>query len=240
MAQKQNPNGRYDRRTIFTTLDGQEIHFVPFSWDEHLLSEEGLKAEYRERGELVDCPQYKVTFAGGASQMFDHDAASVLQAPPETPPEDVERVIAEQKATWEKYLDASKRLAAENQAEMVNLVYTESLSHIALPADTAWEERQRKKHVKIPTDPEEKRLHYINTVLLRYRSDQIDLMATVVAVSMGIVKEDDLAMAVASFRDQAWGNSIQQLYGRGSAGKVEDRKNGDLDQQSTVLISEDS
>jgi hypothetical protein len=222
-------NIRADKRTTFTTLDGIEIHFTPFSWDEHLLSEEGLKQEYRDRGEIVDCPQYVVKYATGAQQEFNHDAKSILQAPPGTPPEDVDSIVADQKDKWAKYLDASARFAAENQAELANLVYTESLTDITLPADNAWELRQAKRHIKVPTDPESKRLHYINTVVLKYRSDQIDLMSTVIAVSMGIVKEDDLATAVASFRDSVWGNGIQQLFGRDATGKVEDTKIGSLD-----------
>jgi hypothetical protein len=219
------------KSTVFTTLDGQVIKFIPFSWDEHLLSEEGLRNEYRENGEIVDCPQYVVKFEGGTQQLFDHDAKSILKAPPDTAPEDIERVIEEQKATWAKYQDASARLAAENQAELVNLVYTESLANVQLPEDKSWEERQLKKHIKIPTDPEEKRLHYINTVLLKYRSDQIEFISTVVAVSMGATREAEIDIVKKSFLDSIWSNAEKQLPGRNTPGKVEIPQVGQLDSQ---------
>jgi len=219
-----------NKRTTFTTLDGQEIRFVPFSWDEHLLSDEGLKDEYRERGDIVDCPQYIVKFAGGSQQAFDHDEKSILKAPPDTAPDDIERVVEEQKETWAKYLDASARFTAETQAEMANLVYVESLAHITLPPDTTtWEARLAKKHIKIESDPEKKRLQYLNTEIVKYRSDQIDLMATVVAVSMGASREADIDTVKKSFLDTIWGNSQTQLPGRDASGKVEDTLIGRVD-----------
>jgi hypothetical protein len=228
------------KSTNFTTLDGQAIRFIPFSWDEHLLSEEGLRNEYRENGEIVDCPQYVVKYAGGTQQLFDHDATSILQAPPETPPEDIERVIEEQKATWAKYQDASTRLANENQTELTNLIYTESLANIQLPADNAWEVRLIKKHIKIPTDPEEKRLLYINTVVLKYRSDQIDFCATVTAVSMGATREAEIDIVKKSFLDSIWGNAEKQLPGRDTPGKVEDTQIGPMDGQPKVEPDSDT
>ena len=198
---------RIDPRTVFTTLEGTQIHFVPFSWDEYLLSQEGLRQEYRERGEIVDCPRYKVTYMGGTSQWFDHDAKSIEQAPPETPPEDVERIIAEQKETWMKYQDALARFTSEDNDLRVDFIYSDSLAEIKLPEDNEWEIRQQKRRVKIPTDPEEKRRHYINTVLCKARGDQVDMMATIIAISMGATKEEDVLHVVESFRNIVWGKT---------------------------------
>jgi hypothetical protein len=231
---------RADKRTIFTTLDGIEIPFIPFSWDEFTLSKEGLKDEYRQRGEIVDCPQYTVTFAGGTTQKFDHNANTVKEVPPGTLSEDRERVIAEQVETWEKYLDASKRLEAQANEELAEVVLSESLAGVTLPPDTAWEERQRKRHVKIPTDPEEKRRHYIFTVLLKSKSDQIDIISTITAVSMGVVKEDDLEKVKASFRNSIWRDGLSGLPGRDAAGEVEDPEVGPLDGQPPADLGEGS
>jgi hypothetical protein len=224
-----------DRRTTFTTMDGHEIHFTPFSWDEHLLSEEGLKQDYRDRGQIVDCPQYTVKFATGAQQKFDHDAKSVLQAPADTPPEDKERVIAEQVATWEKYQADSAQFVAESQTEMTSLIYLDSLADYTLPDDTtAWEARLTKKHIRIPKDPEAKRQLYINTELVKFRGDQIDLIAKVTAVSMGATREADIELVKQSFLNSIWSISPEQLPGRSTAGKAEDTTVGKLDGESQV------
>jgi hypothetical protein len=198
-------NIRVDKRTTFTTLDGIEIHFAPFSWDEYQLSLAGLKDEYRARGEVIDCPQYDVKMASGAIEKFDHDAKSILQAPPGTPDEDKQAIIDAQVALWEQYQDAQKRFAAEDNEIMSSYVYDEALASVVLPEDTAWEMRQAKRHIAIPTDLEEKRLHYINTVLLKSKADQIDLISTIAAVSMGVVKEADLQAVRDSFRDNIFG-----------------------------------
>jgi hypothetical protein len=226
---------RFDKRTIFTTLDGQEIRFEPFSWDEYQMSRTGLMAEYRARGEVLDCPQYTVKFASGASQKFDHDAKSILQPPPGTEPEDVDRIVAEQQETWRLYLDAQRRFNAEDQEVLTEFIYTDSLGHITLPEDTAWETRQTKRRIQIPTDPEEKRRHYINTVLLKGRSDQVDICSTIWAVSMGVVKEADLDTVKASFRDKVWGRGIQQFFRWYATSQVEDTENGQLDEQPSTI-----
>lgn len=195
---------QHNPRTTFVTLDGIEIHFVPFSWDEYLLARQGLLDEYRERGEIIDCPQYKVEYASGSTRMLNHDADTIKQVPPGTPPEDVDRILAEQQATWDKYQDAQRRFNAEDMQLMMDFVYLDSLGGIKLPEDTAWEERQRGRRITIPADPEKKRRHYINTVLLKGRSDSVDLVGTIQAISMGAIKEDDVKAVVDSFRDRYW------------------------------------
>jgi hypothetical protein len=225
-----------DRRTIFTTLDSTEIHFVPFSWDEYMLAKQGLLEEYRERGEVIDCPQYKITFASGSSQWFNHDEKSILQVPPGTKPEDIERVIQEQKETWTKYQETLTRFNAEDNALMVDFVFSDSIGDIQLPEDNSWEEKQRRRRVKIPADPEEKRRHYINTVLCKGRSDQLDLIATIMAISMGAVKEDDVQAVIRSFRDRFW-SQARPFFGD-AAGTIETGQPGRVEQQSALRSAE--
>jgi hypothetical protein len=226
-------NIRADKRTTFTTMDGKDIHFVPFSWDEHLLSEEGLKQEYRDRGQIVDCPQYTVTFATGTTQKFDHNETTIKDVPPGTPENEVDKTLDVQRELWLKYQADYKQFQAESQAEMANLVYVESLADYKLPEDTAaWEARLKKKHIAIPTDPEEKRQLYISTELVRFRADQIELMATVTAVSMGATREADVEIVKRSFLDTIWSNGKEQLAGREATGKAEDTQIGKLDGQS--------
>lgn len=228
MVQKRNV------RTVYKTLDGLEIPFTPFSWDEYTLSKEGLKDEYRERGEVVDCPTYTVHFATGTQQTFPHDAKSILEAPPGTHEDEVDAVVAAQVEQWEKYQDATSRFETQANEELSEIILTECLAGVQLPADSAWEERQRKRHIKIPIDPEEKRRHYLYTVLLKSKSDQIDIISTITAVSMGVVKEDDLETVKASFRGSVWSNAIKQLPGRDTAEPATDTDERQLDSEQTL------
>jgi len=225
-----------DRRTTFTTLNGTEIHFVPFSWDEYQLARAGLMDEYRTRGELIDCPQYTVTFASGTTQQFDHNETTIKDVPPGTAEQDVDKVLDAQREMWLKYQDALKRFNAEDQIVLNEMVYEDSLGGIVLPSDTTWETRQTKRRIKIPTDPEEKRQHYINTVLLKGKSDQLDLLSTIVAVSMGVVKEADLEAVKASFRDQVWGDISGRLLGRQGPGETKNPPVGPMDGQPPTDI----
>lgn len=224
-----------NRRTIFTTLDGLEINFKPFSWDEYQLARSGLQEEYRQAGKQIDRPQYTVKFASGTTQQFDHDENTIMQAPPETPVEDIALVVEEQRALWAAYQEASKQFSIDEQALLTDFVFDDSLGHIQIDgiSGISWEDRQRKRHINIPTDPEEKRRHYINTVMLKAKSDQIDLLSTIVAVSMGVVKEEDIEAVKASFRDSLWGNGIQRFFGRRTPGKTEDTDDGRMDGEST-------
>lgn len=208
---KHSPNGRHDPRTTFTTLSGVDIHFVPFSWDEYQLALEGLKDEWRERGEIIDCPQYEVKLASGEIQKFDHNENTINELPPDTPEDQKETVLKEQKDLWERYQDASARFQGQDGEIMSEFIYADSLASITLPDDTAWEDKQRQRHIKIPDELEDKRRHYINTVLLKSKADQLDLVATITAVSMGVVKEADVERVRDSFRDRVYGNLSQTL-----------------------------
>lgn len=220
---------RHDPRTTYTTMGGVEIHFVPFSWDEYQLELEGKREKYRQRGEPIDVPQYEANI-GGVIQKFDHDEKSILQAPPETPDEEKEAVIAAQVAIWEQHKETLKKFEAEDGEIKIEYILSDSLGAIQLPEDNAWEVRQLKKDIKIPSDPEEKRRHYIMTILAKSRADQLDLISTITAVSMGITREADVEAIRNTFRDQLF-RGISQLL-RSAAVETEDTEVGQVASQS--------
>lgn len=225
-----SPNGRHDPRTTYTTLSGVDIHFVPFSWDEYQLQLEGLREKYRQQGLPIDIPQYEVVFAGGKPEKFDHDEKSITQAPQGTPEEDKAGVIAMQQAAWGLHKETVKKFEAEDAEIRMEYLFLDSLGGITLPEDNAWEVRQLSKDIKIPSDPEEKRRHYILTILAKSRADQLDLMSTITAVSMGITKEADVEAIRSTFRNQLF-RGIAQLL---TAGEVEVSTQGQLAGESEI------
>lgn len=221
-------------RTVFTTLDGIDIPFKPFSWNDYQLARQGLMQEYRDRGEQIDRPQYTVIYAGGSTRQFDHDEITILQAPKDTPPEDIARVIEAQKAQWEAWKETAIRFDKDDQDLLWDYVRNDSLAGFSLPADKAWEEKSKRRHIKIPEDPEEKLMYYLNNVLLKSNSDRIDFLATITLVSQGIVEEAHLETVKKSFRDQIWGNALKQLAGRDAPGGPENTQDGEVDGERTT------
>ena len=231
-----NPNGRYDPRTTYTTMGGVDIHFVPFSWDEYQLQLEGLREKYRQQGLPIDVPQYEANI-GGVIQKFDHDVKSITQAPPGTPEEDKPAIIAAQQTLWAEHKATLKKFDDEDSNIKLDYLFLDSLGDIKLPEDNAWEVRQLSKDIKIPSDPEEKRRHYILTILAKSRPDQLDLMSTITAISMGITKEADVERIRDTFRDRLLRGVTRLLLD--TAEKTEIPADGSLESESQVRIAED-
>jgi hypothetical protein len=214
-------------RLQFETIDGIKIKFNLISWSEYQLQRAKLMVEYRERGDQIDCPTYTVKFASGSQQEFPHDTKSILSAPPDTAPEDVDTVIEQQKATWDKYLETIKIFAWEDNILLSNMVFEDALNTLQLPDDEGWMKKQIRRKLTIPEDPEERRRHYINTVILKSAGDQLDLCAQIVGASSGIA-EDDLQSVMIGFRSSLWSKSKTALK-RNTAGEVAVPTPGGLD-----------
>jgi hypothetical protein len=229
---------RVDRRTIFTAMDGQEIPFKPFSWLAYENALEGLRQEYRDRGEQIDRPQYVVQYESGSQQTFDHDEISITQVSASTLPEDKERVIAEQQAQWAAWQETTKKFDLEGNDLLWDFVRNDSLTDLKLPADSAWEDKQRRRKAKIPEDPEEKLMYYLNTELLKSTADRLEFLETIVLVSRGMVEEAHLETAKRLFRNQIWSDSLEQLEEWDSAGKTEDSETGELVSQPAPDIDQ--
>jgi hypothetical protein len=172
-------------KLVFYTSAGREIEFEPISPILMEEAEQGLVAEYRQRGEPLDKPTYTVETAGGGSQTFEHDETTLT--------------TDEMKATWEAHKDANARLAAEQGDLRIDMVL--SALKVDLPADDDWERRLRKWHVTIPDDPDEKWKFFVLREVLKTPSDIFEAMTAVISASMrGTVPEEAIEAASATFR----------------------------------------
>lgn len=180
------------RKLTFTTIDGLEIEYAPISWGEYQLGLAGLREECIAEGFVVDRPTYTVTFAGGTIQKFPHDEKSILEGSPE----DVEK----QKIEWARFQAGESELKSRSNEFLSLMIYEDALKDVSLPQDMSWVDRQKRRHIKVPDEPEALRLHYINTILLKSQADMLDLISAVVAISTGI-KEDDIKRVIEGFRD---------------------------------------
>jgi len=128
-------------------------------------------------------PMYEVTDAGGGTQLLEHDAASVS-----TP---------EERAAWDAYQTALTNRAGYVNEKLLNFMLSRGLA-IELPADDTWAKNQEFWGVEVPTDPQARIQHYIQTEVLGSAQDIEDL--TVAIMGATGVKTEVLEAARASFR----------------------------------------
>lgn len=158
----------------FTTSRGVTVEFQNIK-----VLLETLNAQYRE----PEPPTYEVETATGAREKHAHDATTL-----ETEAD---------KAAWEDY--QQKRAAAENllSEALVKMALLRGIK-FEMPQDGAWVKEQQMMMLQIPTDPLERKLHYLTTEAFVTAEDYERLMAGVMAESG--MPEEVLQQAEATFR----------------------------------------
>lgn len=170
----------------FFTAAGLEIEFEPISPMVLEESESGLLSEYKKRGEPVTPPTYTVETAGGGTQTFEHDEKSLRND--------------EDKKQWDAYIDATRRLLAEQSQLRLEIVL--SALKVQLPEDKEWERKYKRWHITVPDDSDDKLIFYIEREILKTPDDIFTAMTQVITTSMkGTVSEEAIEAASKSFRD---------------------------------------
>ncbi len=142
-------------------------------------------------------PTYEVVDAGGGVQTFEHNADSVS-----TP---------EERAAWDEYQTAQQKRTTYLNEQMLNFFLSRGLV-IELPADDGWATSQEYWGVEVPTDPQKRLLHYIQTEILGSAQDIEGL--TVAIMGATGVDGEALDAARASFRgDVRQGTRADHLSG---------------------------
>lgn len=182
-----------NKRTIYTTTDGKEIHIRPVS---HVLLERiaiVVEKEFRDKKEPIDPPQYTAVLAGGAEEHHDHDEESIRDAP------------QDEQDAWDEHLKANERLAAESSRRRGLFIFREGIDMQKTGADYAggdWAERQARWGFDVPEDDDDRFMYYIETELLKTPSDQLGVISHIMALTMDGVPEDLVGAAQQFFRDQ--------------------------------------
>lgn len=175
------------KKLSFFTTAGLEVEYEPASAVEIEMSEAALKQEYLDRGEPLAVPTYTVELAGTKStQTFEHDETTLK--------------TDEDREMWAKHVDALSRYTIELNELRTEIVL--DCIKVELPEDTKWMDRQKRHHVKLPTDPYELRHHYIRTQVLRSVEDIYLAMQKVIVASLsGSVDEAAIEASLKTFRD---------------------------------------
>jgi hypothetical protein len=157
-----------DKKHYYTTINGVDIEIRAVSIMEMNLAEAGLRAEYLARGEPLDPPTYRVDLAGGGYQEFPHDETTLR--------------TDEEKAAWEKHQEALARYTAETNRLRGEIMLEDGIA-FELPKDTRWIEKQKRRHIQIPDEPDKLRQHYLETELLKTPEDAQNIVIAILKLS---------------------------------------------------------
>lgn len=160
----------------FTTSRGVLIHFLGIAT---LI--EALRAS--QEAKKPKPPSYEVKTLGGAVEQHVHDATTL-----ET---------AEDKTNWAAYQQQLTAWEKQSEKDLMRLLMLRGIE-LKFPDDTLWEQEHKFIGLDVPTDPMEKRLHYIETEVLGGVADYEALMLGVMRISG--VTEEKLSQVEASFR----------------------------------------
>lgn len=176
---------------VYEARTGWDVPLKPFSATKIIRAEMGVEQDFRDAGEPIDTPTYDVPTAGGGVQTYDlaEDAIKIPDDPEET---------ARRQEAWDAHQDALKRLNAA-QFDVTKKIVLRSID-LELPEDDAWVKEQEELHIRIPEEPLERWMHWIDTEVL-LPQDVIDMIALILDISAtGLVPREDVEAAKRKFR----------------------------------------
>jgi len=180
---------------FYTALSGIKIPILPISPTKIMKAEQGVEKAFRNKGEPIDTPIYKVETAGGGFEEFDLDEDSIHL------PDDPEETAKRQK-DWDLYRDAIKRLKRE-QFDITRIIVLDAID-LPLPKDESWIKEQEKLYIEVPKDPRKRWMHWLETEIL-HPNDIVELVAEILILSStGIISEEDVKAAVGLFRSTVY------------------------------------
>jgi hypothetical protein len=180
----------------FTTSLGQTVNFIPPSAKIIELREAKVKKELTESGHALTPPTYKVKLAGGREQEIEHDLTTL--------------VTDDDKLNWTVY-QANLKLYEERIAE-VKLQIVLNAIQLQLPEDESWVQKQLEENeIEVPTDPKEKRIHWLMTEVLRTMEDIFSATHIVLTSAyLGTASGEAIEASSRTFRDLVFPNKKEQ------------------------------
>jgi len=217
-------------RDLFVTPSGIEVPLRPISLQDLFEAQRNIEAHFREQGEPIDVPTYTVTTVAG--DVEEHplteknlDAKNKDGSPNE---EETERRHEE----WRAHLAAVERMEGE-KARVGREIILEGIA-LEMPADDEWVERQRRRYIQVPDDPEERRIHYLDRIVFRSVTSINECIVQILELSaQGMVTEEELAAVGDLFRRSLQpqprqpGEQVGAAEGAGDQGRQVAQQHGD-------------
>jgi len=162
---------------VFVTSTGRSIALRPVS---QILIQEiiaGIRATMIERGAILDPPTYTVETAGG-SEEFPHDETSIQD----------ENTTDEDRAAWAQYLADSAEYDRIMKDKCASAILRRGI--LEHPENDDWVAEQEYDGANVPTEPYERRMHWIYTELFATPLDLARCIAQITRISAEGMPED--------------------------------------------------
>ncbi len=156
---------------FFTTTAGIKIPIQPVSLLDLELAKNTIEKQFREDSKPIDPPTYAVEVLGGEKEYHPHTEKTI------------EEGTEQEKENWQAHLEAVEEMQDELQSR-TGLVILEGII-FDLPEDDSWIKRRKKLFDEdVPEDEDEKKLYYVNNVLLKTLADKANLSLEIQLLSM--------------------------------------------------------
>jgi len=176
----------------FPTSDGRLVAVKPVDMTFGIqLLRKSIEDRFKRAGEPVLPPTYTVTTASGATETFPHDETTLQ--------------TDDDKAAWAKHTDAKKRMEAE--LSMAFMRYTLLSGVVCEEPTKEWQEQCTFLGLDLPENASERKLLYMQMMLLPTPADLKRAMAAVLAVS-STGSEEMVHAAEDLFRHSLQGPSV--------------------------------
>lgn len=153
------PDGRRTRAHV--TTSGVTLTLSAFPPLAQAALREALESEWEAEGRTIPArPTYTLTTAAGTTETHEHDEQTLKDNP-------------EAQAAWEAWQSLTRAFELELRARTMRSIILDCLEFAENPN---WDKKNKAKRVKVPEDPDERKLFYARTVVLADVQDYVDVM----------------------------------------------------------------
>jgi len=176
------------KRKVYTfeTVTGDILELNPLPpLQIQLVRDAARKEAAKLYGEPLDKPTYTLETADGATETHEHDETTI---------------VGDEEATraWRAWQKQTENFDAFANERIMKFILLRGIS-FQMPENDDWVDMQAFFGVEVPTDPLERKFHYIQTEIIGSVTDLTGLMSRIMEISG--VDEEMIAAAQATFRN---------------------------------------
>jgi hypothetical protein len=141
-------------------------------------------------------PVYTVKGLGGEEIAFEHDETSIQD--PAT--------SAVERLQWKEYQKQLREIEAQRRSKLIDIMFARGIV-FDLP-DTDWEQEHEFLGLTVPTNPIEKKVHFLQTEVFTSAADITEVIALLMQMTSGL-SETEMDAIRATFRRSVQGTAAE-------------------------------
>jgi hypothetical protein len=183
--------------TSYATAIGTVVTLQPVSTTTMALISQGVEKELRQQGLPLDPPTYasEALTVTGEHLRYPHTVETLDSTDPEE--------TARNHAAWNAYQEAKALLNQTIIGRTMEYILLDGVVQEIPEERPVWERRMRRLGVEIPEDPDELKILYLTTEVLRTPEDAREVAFAILRLSIRGTDPEKVAAAEALFRSNA-------------------------------------